>query len=194
MIFSFFYLIILFYLIIWDVSSYNLMISFILFICPADSSIGDLVTDSLSHQLLILEHTMVDLWPLKLLIRVMRKHDLSKKIQRQRKRRWERRIHLDNTFKEQWQWQWQWQRQWQWQIHLDNTLFRVLSKSHILNLRLIWYFQDSFRFFIFWICLIFSYFVSLQCVFNCRDLLRFLGQKLLHLPYKVRKPVLYTKY
>ena len=79
MIFSFFYLIILFYLIIWDVSSYNLMISFILFICPADSSIGDLVTDSLSHQLLILEHTMVDLWPLKLLIRVMRKHDLSKK-------------------------------------------------------------------------------------------------------------------
>ena len=51
-----------------------------------------------------------DLWPLTHLIRVMRRHDPTKKRQWQRQRQRQR----------QWQWQWQWQRQ----IHLENTLKR----------------------------------------------------------------------
>ena len=85
----------------------KLIIDGVLFLAVQNSSIGDLVTDSLthwlSHSLLLLtykERPERDLWPLRHLIRVMRKHDLTKKRQRQRKRLRQLQMHLENTFKE----------------------------------------------------------------------------------------------
>ena len=72
-----------------------------LFLAVHNSSIGDLVTHSLTHSLrvlllLTLQSDPRDLWPLRHLIRVIRRHDLTVKnwqIQRQRQRQ----MHFKNT-------------------------------------------------------------------------------------------------
>ena len=82
--------------------------SCLVFSCPDESLTAQYVTLSLSEwlsdwvTLLILSSKTNprDLWPLRLMTRVMMRHNLTKKRQwqRQRQRQWQ--IHLENTFKE----------------------------------------------------------------------------------------------
>ena len=76
------------------------------FLAVQNSSIGDLVTDSLTKDFTNW-HTKSnprshprDLWPLRHLFRVMRRHDMTKKNwqrQIQRQRQWQRQRHFENT-------------------------------------------------------------------------------------------------